>query len=215
MGITIEDFKTLANSTFKIIPTVYDDSLSYYEQMAAVMNNVLEAIAKIEELEIATNQYTDTEIAKLKAQILLSFADFTTQITADFNALTELQNQQYETMTNTINENYNDMAALNAQTNAHITTEILNVQNLITQSFAEYTTWLEDYLTTQLIGVKVVNYFTGEKVTVQTMFNYLAMFHVTDGITYSELAAKSITYQQLIDKLITYQNLITQGGILI
>lgn len=46
--------------------------------------------------------------------------------------------------------------------------------------------------------VRVHNFFTGEQVTIQKMFNYLAQLHVTDGITYSEIATRNKTVTQMI-----------------
>ena len=38
-----------------------------------------------------------------------------------------------------------------------------------------------------LANITVINYFTGEKTTVQDMFDYLASFHLENAITYTEL----------------------------
>lgn len=63
--------------------------------------------------------------------------------------------------------------------------------------------------------VKVVNYITGETMTVQQMFDYLCMFHLSNPITYTQLALKGITYSALTALNLTYSDIIVNGNILI
>ena len=66
-----------------------------------------------------------------------------------------------------------------------------------------------------LSNITVINYFTGEKVTVQEMFDYLASLHLQNAITYTELADKNLTYNALIEKNITYTELVKNGSIVL
>lgn len=63
--------------------------------------------------------------------------------------------------------------------------------------------------------VKVINYITGETMTVQQMFDYLCMFHLTNPITYTQLALKGITYSALAALNLTYTDIIVNGNVLI
>ena len=63
--------------------------------------------------------------------------------------------------------------------------------------------------------VRVINYITGESLTVQNMFDYLCAFHLTNPITYTQLALKSITYSALAALNLTYTDVIVNGNILI
>ena len=71
---------------------------------------------------------------------------------------------------------------------------------------------IEDNL---LSNITVINYFTGERVTVQDMFNYLASLHLQNAITYNGLRDKNITYTELVAKSITYTELVKNGGTLL
>ena len=71
---------------------------------------------------------------------------------------------------------------------------------------------IEDNL---LSNITVINYFTGERVTVQDMFNYLASLHLQNAITYNELRDKNLTYTELVAKSITYTELVKNGGTLL
>ena len=66
-----------------------------------------------------------------------------------------------------------------------------------------------------LANITVINYFTGERVTVQNMFDYLASLHLQNAITYNGLREKNLTYTELIAKSITYTELVKNGGTLL
>lgn len=63
-----------------------------------------------------------------------------------------------------------------------------------------------------LANIAVINYFTGERTTVQGMFDYLASLHLENAITYNELRDKNLTYTELIEKDITYTELVKNGA---
>lgn len=63
-----------------------------------------------------------------------------------------------------------------------------------------------------LANITVINYFTGENVTVQEMFDYLASLHLENAITYDGLRDKNLTYTELIAKNITYTELVKNGA---
>ena len=66
-----------------------------------------------------------------------------------------------------------------------------------------------------LSNITVINYFTGAKVTVQDMFDYLASLHLENAITYNGLRDKNLTYAGLIEKRITYTELVKNGATLL
>ena len=71
---------------------------------------------------------------------------------------------------------------------------------------------IEDNL---LANITVINYFTGERISVQNMFDCLASLHVQNAITYDGLRDKNLTYTELIAKSITYTELVKNGGTLL
>lgn len=64
-------------------------------------------------------------------------------------------------------------------------------------------------------NITVINYFTGERMTVQSMFDYLASLHLQNAITYNELRDKNLTYTEIIAKSITYTELVKNGATLL
>ena len=93
--------------------------------------------------------------------------------------------------------------AMNEATNSRM--EIMIEQN---------NNYLLNQMESYLSQIKVINFFTGEKVTIQDMFNYLAMLHLTDSITYTVMAVRNKTYTELAGLNITYTDLVEHGNTL-
>ena len=66
-----------------------------------------------------------------------------------------------------------------------------------------------------LSQIKVTNYITGELMSIQSMFDYLCMFHLANPLTYTQLALKNITYTAFSGLGITWTDVVTNGNILI
>lgn len=66
-----------------------------------------------------------------------------------------------------------------------------------------------------LANITVINYFTGEQMTVQDMFDYLASLHLQNAITYNGLRDKNLTYTELVAKSISYTELAKNGDTLL
>ena len=64
-------------------------------------------------------------------------------------------------------------------------------------------------------NITVINYFTGERTTIQGMFDYLASLHLQNAITYNGLRDKDLTYTELIAKSISYTELVKNGAALL
>ena len=91
------------------------------------------------------------------------------------------------------------IAAVNARTDAAI---VANNDYLINN--------MQQYLA----NIKVLNFFTGEYVSIQEMFDYLCMFHVSDGIDYDTMNTRALTYSQFNALNIDYTDLTLHGNTL-
>lgn len=74
---------------------------------------------------------------------------------------------------------------------------------------------LIDELSNSVSNYYVINYFTGEKITIQEMFNYLSELHLENYITLNELLAKNKTLNELFDLKLTLSQVLANGKILI
>jgi hypothetical protein len=186
---------------FSVIPTAYDDSLSYYEQICAVLKLTLESLSQYQDSLAEAKAYTDEQISNLNN----SLRDYiNTLIEATNNTITDLDNK--------INQNQ-------AENNA----KFQDVDNEFNKVYVQINTAIEnnnEYLIEEIsknLGnqLLVTNFFTGQRVTVQNMFDYLANLHVENGINYTTLAERNYTYDELVALKITYSQMVINGNILI
>lgn len=105
-------------------------------------------------------------------------------------------------------------------------TQLINTVNSLIQETKLYSDIQNENLYNRIVDdinngvigigdVKVINYITGETMTVQQMFDYLCMFHLTNPITYTQFALKGITYSALAALNLTYTDIIVNGNVLI
>lgn len=153
------------------------------------------------------NAYTDsklesfrTEFDGLKKEIYDAMGDLKQQQTsfiAEVTTRIDNINAKVDTLENNINAGIN---AMQAYTDIEI---------------AKNNEYILDQISSQLIGVQVINFFTGQKVTLQQMFDTLAQFHLQASLTYSKFAAKNVTYDHLAGLNITYTELVNNGDSLV
>ena len=72
-----------------------------------------------------------------------------------------------------------------------------------------------DQLSQYLSNITVINFFTGEAISIQDMFDYLAMLHVSDSIDYATLYSRNKTYADIAALNITYTDVVLHGNTLI
>lgn len=150
----------------------------------------------------ATKEYVDTELEGFLAEFADLKSDFIA-LTKSFNSL----NADFITLKNDTENKLNalEQDIMNAVIGVNQRTDLL-LQDMYNRIFSD--------LSTQLSQIKVINYFTGEQVTVQDMFNYLAMLHLNDSIDYDTMALRAKTYTQLVALNINYTNLAMHGNTL-
>ena len=174
--------------------------LKEMKDLQAAMEGLLEKA--IEEATANAKAYVDEQLAVIKS-------DFAT-LQENFNALnanvSDLNNK-FDAYVLNIN---NQIAALKAYIDDGLQAQTLQTQLLIAQNNDYLLAEMENYLT----QIKVINYFTGEKVTIQDMFNYLAQLHLSDAIDYDTMAYRALTYTYLAGLNINYTNLAMHGNTL-
>ena len=72
--------------------------------------------------------------------------------------------------------------------------------------------YLLNQMQTFLSQIKVINFFTGEEITIQAMFDYLASLHTSDSIDYDTMEARAKTYTELEAFNKTYTELVMSGN---
>lgn len=152
-------------------------------------------------------EYTDQQLAQFKTD----FAALKAEI---YQAMDEL-NQQQQLFIQSINDQVSAIEAKVILLENNITAAVETMKAYTDAEIENNNEYILDQISQQLIGLQVINYFTGEKVTVQEMFDYLALFHAQNAITYDELYSRNKDYTTLAGYSITYTQLVTDGKNLI
>lgn len=175
-------------------------------------------LEKVKELEARIENITEDILALAKAytdeQIAIVQGNIDT-LAADVNAFKITINDKVDT--------------LNAETVARLDALDQNVIDLYTyvdnqivianartdQAILNAKDDIYEHMMQELGKIKVINYFTGDLISVQEMFNYLASLHTTDGITYTQLEGRNKTYSALAALSLTYTDIVMHGNTLI
>ena len=187
-----------------VLPTAFDDSLSYLEMVSKLYKKLEEVIAEVNEIDQEAIQQA---LDDMRAEI----AKFETQIQKQYNELDGKYQALYEELNNSILE----LADTTAASLEELDTKIYNLgeslKDIMDLKIEENNEYIFESIASEIIGIKVLNYFTGEKITVQEMFDYLAQLHAMDGITVTELITRQKTVNALIALKFTYTQFAQNG----
>lgn len=164
-----------------------------------------------EQIITESKQYIDSQIASTISELRTDYNNFTAQV----NRRLSENDKTIADFTSLIN---GKIALLDTQfaNLVEYCESILGQANAYTQqSIANNNEYIIEQTQKALFGVRVLNYFTGEYISIQAMFDYLAQFHLENAITYTELAEKLITYEEYKDLNMTYTDLAIRGGTII
>jgi len=161
-----------------------------------VYNRVMEQVQpQIDDIRNEVNTLS-ANFENFKTEVRNEIRDFEAEVNADIADL----ERRFQQLINTVNSLVNE---------AKLYSDLQN-ENL-------YNRIAEDITTGKIVPGQayVINYITGEQMTPQQMFDYLCTFHLTNPITYTQLALKSITYSALTALNLTYTDIIVNGNVLI
>ena len=172
--------------------------LNKMKELEGQLDGILEEALKL------TKEYVDTRLSEYQAQIVQIRKEI--QAVSDrTDELSEEIVQQVVRLEGLISDAEREAESLFIIANNRTDLQIQRNNEYI---FRE----IEDNI---LANITVINYFTGEKVTVQEMFDYLASLHLENSITYNGLRDKNLTYNAFIEKNITYTELVKNGAVVL
>lgn len=154
------------------------------------------------------NEYTDNEIMNLSEKISKEFVDFTNEVTLKISNIDE----KYENFTKYVNNRIELMESELVNINNYVQTILKQANEYTQNAIANNNEYIISETTKALSSVKVINYFTGAKVSVQDMFDYLCQFHLENSINYTVMASREKTYTQFKNLNMTYTQLALNGG---
>ena len=187
--------------SIKVLPLVYDEALSYYEQVCKLYDAYNDFVDKITESIANFNDeskaYTDKKVAE-------AFAD----IQAQSDAL----RRDYEQFVTLVNSNINLFQSQLDTTSAKLEAEIIGVNARTDVAIEQSEERIIEYIGTQALNnIKVLDPFSGNYVTIQYMIEYLSSLHMTGAATYDEIFGANISYDEMVAKDKTYTEWATNG----
>ena len=170
---------------------------------------------RMRKLEDELNNALETLSTEIYNQVMTDLQPTLTGLRNDLNALTN----DY----NTLRGQFEELDAEFDAFTAYVNSQILNLQTYVDAQAAacnEYTNlrivqnndYILSQLTQYLSQIKVINFFTGDLVSVQDMFDYLASLHATDALDYDTMSLRAKTYTELAAFGKTYTELVMSGN---
>ena len=195
--------------------SIFDNKYPYSDFHELNLDWVLEKVSNLEkrvdnlksEFLGQANKYTDEKFAEFKNDLA--------ELEQELNTVVVKLQSQYSEFTRVINARIqfiqNDINTLNQKIDA----EIIGANEYTNQAIIQNNNYLIEKLSETVSSLLVINFFTGEKVTIQSMFDTLAKLHIQIPLTYADYANKNITNTNLSLLNITYTDLVLKGNQLI
>lgn len=173
-----------------------------------LLNKIKELEARldglVEEAVELANKYTDEQLSNYQAQVdalRIELLGITNQIETDFDNLQIGVNIALNQMELRINDLQNQLAA-----------DIVAVNHRTDLAIEQNNEYILSEVGRFLSQIEVLNYFTGEYVTIQDMFNYLCMLHAQDGILVTDLVNRQKTVNTLVGLNLTMTQIAMYGN---
>lgn len=166
--------------------------ISEMKSLDEQMKEVMEHFKEYETLLAQANAYTDQQITAVKALI-----------TNNENAIKNLESRLVTEVAR-LDIKIDDTAD---SLQADINTKYLRNQQSIAQMWED----MKNYIAGQVIDVKVRNFFTGQLVSIQSMFDYLAKFHLDSAGDYDTVSGHN-TYAHYVAQNKSYEYVVTNSA---
>ena len=179
-------------------------------------------IEKITEFDKKLDNYKDTVLEKAKeytnSAIQESYSSLVSEFNTFKNEVTTLisgLDSRYDEFVNTVNDR---MAITDANVLAisrKVDLVLSEANDYTNQAIINNNDYIIDQTTKALETVTVLNYFTGDRTSIQDMFDYLAQFHLQNAISVNTLVERNKTVNSLIAYNMTMTQLATNGATII
>nr|DAD57114.1 MAG TPA: hypothetical protein [Bacteriophage sp.] len=144
--------------------------------------------------------YTDATIAEKYGEFQQQYNELLTQV------------DQFQTAVNNTLKGFQDQFD---DYKEQTTAEVLSAKAYTDAAIAQNNDYLLEEITKQTIGIKVLNPFTGERVSIQDMIDYLSDFHMENAILINTLVNRNNTVNQMIAYNATCTELAINGATIV
>ena len=145
----------------------------------------------------ASKEYVDSRLA----EVFEDFAELSQEV-ADlrtyFDSQVQTLQNNYSTFVTAVRNELDRMSRRIDEFDQTIKNDIIGVNALTDLKIQQNNTYILDEVARGVVNVRVINFFTGERVTVQEMFDYLCGLHASDTPTVQEMIDANKTVGELI-----------------
>lgn len=213
MNITngVPNYRFFTANYTPILPFTYDDCLSYLEtlyQFSNKLNEIIDTVNQTVEYGLAeAKEYTDSEIAKQQVRV-----DEAVDEVHNVRDQIERENQEF---INVVNANIALIRQDMDRFEEAMWAEVARANQYTDLAIEQNNEYILDNIKEFLGQIEVINFFTGNLIPIQGMFDFLALLHTENSITYAVLASRECDYDTLRDYHMTYTQLVMNGGSII
>lgn len=172
-----------------------------------LINKVKELEARLdgllEEAVRLSKEYTDEQLAGYQTQV--------EEIRAEFTALVNQLDQDFIDLRSSVNTSLLQMDLKIKALEDLIAAEVVAINHRTDLAIEQNNEYILSEVGQFLSQIKVLNYFTGEYVTVQEMFDYLCSLHATDAIDIADLVSRQKDVDTLVALYMTMTQLAMNG----
>ena len=179
-------------------------------------------IVKITEFDKKLDEYEDTVLAKAKeytdSAIQESYSSLVTEFNEFKNEVTTLisdLDSRYDEFVDTVNNRMTITDANVAAISRKVDLVLAEANAYTNQAIINNNDYIIDQTTKALETVTVLNYFTGARISIQDMFDYLAHFHLQNAISVDTLVLRAKTVHKLVAYNMTMTQLAIDGATII
>lgn len=191
---------------------------SEYPYTDATRYNSDWALNKIKDLQVQLDNIGDDIFNRSKEYTDERVSAFQNQLDSMRKELTETENRINSSFDSFKSDVLAQLLIFDSRISdfrTEINNDIIGVNARTDEAIKQNNEYLINKLSVELSKLRVTNYFTGESISVQEMFDYLSNLHVENGITYDELVALEKTFDALAELLVTYTQVAINGKLVI
>ena len=171
-------------------------------------------LRKMKELDARLDEALTTLSAETYAKVMEDIGPMFTNLENKFASL-QMNFDGLSGEVDAIEEDFEDLSAdIEAKLNIirnYVDAQAVASREYTNSAIEQNNEYLLEQIDINLSNIKVINFFTGEKVTIQAMFDYLAGFHATGSIDYNTMAQRAKTYNELAAFNKTYTELVNSA----
>lgn len=176
------------------------------------LDYILKRIAEIESQIKTIKEEIEGEIFEWVQEQLAPYEEQLNALIEEVNNLSEYVTETLNAYDERIDEIQRGLNEQIANIERELQDAVVALSGLMDTKIESNNIWLLNEISENVGSLfMVINPFTGDSVSIQSMIDTLSEFHITDGINYDTMNLRALTYNQFNALNITYSDLLLHG----